>query len=524
MKKKIIGLLIIVTAVFVIPTTTMWKAFIDQPIVIDFIFTGLVRGNIINKKIHAGIKEIDNKIGGGYTYYYSAICKELENSRKHNDGFLVMDLGDNLYGTPQVYYNNGRIYTDLINLLPTKGVVLGGNLDCLYGVDVFEKRIREIDWPVLLSNVYEYGTDNRLPFVRNYYIKLIGGIKVGILGFAPNNMDNSMVLSKRQRMRVVDDFNKLEGVISQVRNSGAELLIVLSQYDIWRYPERLVKIKNFVEKFNIDVFAGLNFKEFEKKTINHKGHLITSFFGLNECTQLKKLTLKIDRKTRKLLKFEDQCTFVSKEKFTANRQVTELINNEVARIEDITRQKLAFITKTLKRDFDASAPLGSFMCDILKMKYKADVVLINSGSIRSELGRGYVTTGSLYNVIPFDNMAVELTLTGKKLKILIKTAFEENRPFQVGGLTFKLKKLETESKNIYDVENIRVGDMEIDDLGSYKVVVNSFTYSIFQDLLNFPGNKIKFLENIRKTIESYMKRVKYIEVADFKPRYTEFKK
>ncbi len=79
------------------------------------------------------------------------------------------------------------------------------------------------------------------------------------------------------------------------------------------------------------------------------------------------------------------------------------------------------------------SPLMNFAADALhKMaqlhcKQKIDIAITNKGGLRSNITKGNITYGDIYNVFPFENTLALLTLNGKQLT----TLFEEIA--RVGG-------------------------------------------------------------------------------------------
>jgi len=67
-----------------------------------------------------------------------------------------------------------------------------------------------------------------------------------------------------------------------------------------------------------------------------------------------------------------------------------------------------------------------------------DVSHLNYGGIRNNLPAGDITTGSIFEVMPFDNQLVVLTMTGDMLKQLLDH-FAKGDKLVVGGLRAKIR-------------------------------------------------------------------------------------
>jgi len=80
----------------------------------------------------------------------------------------------------------------------------------------------------------------------------------------------------------------------------------------------------------------------------------------------------------------------------------------------------ATLTAPLTHDSDGQSPVGDLEADWMKEAVPGtDVALTNSGGLRADLPQGPLTYGSLYELLPFDNQRVVITLTGARLRRVI---------------------------------------------------------------------------------------------------------
>jgi 5'-nucleotidase len=75
------------------------------------------------------------------------------------------------------------------------------------------------------------------------------------------------------------------------------------------------------------------------------------------------------------------------------------------------------------------SPLGQLFTDAMLASVPgADVALNNSsGGLRADLPAGPLTFGSVYEVMPFDNLVVRIRLTGRELRQVFTTHFQRGR-------------------------------------------------------------------------------------------------
>lgn len=135
-------------------------------------------------------------------------------------------------------------------------------------------------------------------------------------------------------------------------------------------------------------------------------------------------------------------------------------------------------------------PLGDLLTDTQVEATRAegaDLALLNWGGMRADLvhrasgkeGDGVVTYGEAFQVQPFDNPLVTMTLTGKQLLDVLRQQFSganEGYPqvLQVSSaLRFDVDMARQGAERLR-ADSVRVGGKPVDASGSYRVTVNDF--------------------------------------------------
>jgi len=116
----------------------------------------------------------------------------VKSVRADNPNTLLLDNGDNQQGTPLTYYFN-KVDTTSPNPMVAAMNLMGydamglGNHEFNYGLTVVDKAQSESKFPWLSANIYkEDGTNYFTP----YLVKMVAGVKVGILGLTTKNIPN----------------------------------------------------------------------------------------------------------------------------------------------------------------------------------------------------------------------------------------------------------------------------------------------------------------------------------------------
>jgi len=112
----------------------------------------------------------------------------------------------------------------------------------------------------------------------------------------------------------------------------------------------------------------------------------------------------------------------------------------------------------------------------------ATICLLNNGGLRAQLPKGKITRGNAYELMPFENAVVILTLSGDKTKQMFQSLVDNNgAPFS--GVTIRSK-----GKKITD---LRIGGQPFDVNKNYKIITS--------DYLAAGGDKYDFFKDPVKT-------------------------
>lgn len=105
---------------------------------------------------------------------------------------------------------------------------------------------------------------------------------------------------------------------------------------------------------------------------------------------------------------------------STDSRITTLIAEGRKAVDSIKAPIIGHASMTLEVKSPES-PLMNFAADVLLAEArrhtneKIDIAITNKGGLRSEITEGAITFGDIYNVFPFENTLVTLTLNGRQL-------------------------------------------------------------------------------------------------------------
>ena len=141
-------------------------------------------------------------------------------------------------------------------------------------------------------------------------------------------------------------------------------------------------------------------------------------------------------------------------------------------LSKIMDEVLAYSQKTMMKD-NPEGLLGDFSADAVfkkakeycKDSCKVDFCLLNNGGLRNPLPKGNITRGNIFQLMPFENEMIFITMKGEDIKELFD--FIANKGgMPVAGMKMKIK------NNM--ASDVTIGDKPFDITKSYTVVTSDY--------------------------------------------------
>ncbi|MBA2340289.1 MAG: 5'-nucleotidase C-terminal domain-containing protein [Pyrinomonadaceae bacterium] len=126
--------------------------------------------------------------------------------------------------------------------------------------------------------------------------------------------------------------------------------------------------------------------------------------------------------------------------------------------------------------------LGSFVADAYRQALKADVALLNGGSIRTNatFGPGALTKRDLLSILPFENHLVKIEVTGALLREALEHGVsqvveerEAGQFPQISGMRFVFDGRRPSGKRVVSVS---INNQPLDDRKTYTLATSAYVY------------------------------------------------
>jgi 5'-nucleotidase len=408
---------------------------------------------------------------------------------EHRGRVLLVDSGDMFQGTLESNMFEGEAVIRGYNALGYTAAAVGNHEfdfgpvgpDAIArnpGDDPLGALKRNADlamFPLLSANMTEKATGKTPAWAKRYTMVRVGGARVGIIGLSTPDTPNVTMAVNVASLNFTDPVAATLQAARELRRQGADAIVVIAHIGgrctKMEEPhaldscDRNAEAMTYLERLPVGTIDAF----FAGHTHANMGHYVNgvpTLQGLPMSREFSTLDLWIDTEQNRVAKSEIRphtmiCSFVYEgtqhcdpriapkgarlvprtfggERIVPEARVAQTIEPYLRRVAARRDEKLGIRTDALfTRAYSAESPLGNLIADAMRRATGADVALMNSGGIRSELPRGDLTYGDVFAVSPFDNYPAMVIMTGAQLlEVLRNTTTGARGIMQVSGVKY----------------------------------------------------------------------------------------
>ena len=375
---------------------------------------------------------------------------------------LILSAGDNRSGEPlnDMYEIPAYPMVSLMNIIGFHATTLG-NHEFDSGQKGLAKLISMSNFPTLCANVHP--AEKWDMHVKPYQLYDCGGLTVGVigavalspLGIPESHPNNTTDMKFDNPLEAVQQYRWLRekcDVVIFLSHIGYEADVEVSKSLPW-----------------VDIIVGGHSHTQLKGGEMHNGVFITQN------------TNRLKRATHSTLVIEDGKVV---KRMAENIEIRggKNENKVIAELVRYFSENPAFhrVLAQVDTPFESYEELGCLMCDAYKTEGKCDLSFQNAGGVRYDKHEvGGFTVSDVLRLDPFQNEAVELSLTGKELMdMMIKCYDNDNRIFPyVGGMKAEYT-VDPATKKITKLVLLDENGKKLNLKKTYKVMTNSYTTAI----------------------------------------------
>ncbi|WP_409252932.1 bifunctional metallophosphatase/5'-nucleotidase [Bacillus sp. SCS-153A] len=404
----------------------------------------------------------------------SRIASYFKKVKQENPGSVFsVDCGDCYQGSALATLSEGKALVPIMNKVGYD-LALPGNWEVFYGPQNMVNLMESYTFPVLCSNMHwgENYDDKSSIIFPPYYIKQMGGVRVGFIGY------NDPKTKKRQAPSYHEGigFSQPEKTIPLLVNKlkfelKCDLVIMLAHLGL----AQQVNLAKLEECAGVDFILGGDthertyepiFTENQKVPVVEAG-AFGSFVGrldlVLEDKKIKDYSYKLEVIEEDLYK-EDQDV-----KTTVHR-VRKPYKSEIDRVIGKTESYLY-------RYSVLETPMDNMITDAIREQTGVDIGISNGFRFCPPIEPGEITIDHLYSMLPSNNSLKTGKVTGKQIKDWLEqeleNVFSEDITKRVGGWVVRFSGMKitihVDSTKGQRVESIEIGEKRLDLNQNYSI-------------------------------------------------------
>jgi 2',3'-cyclic-nucleotide 2'-phosphodiesterase/3'-nucleotidase len=378
-------------------------------------------------------KDMKASLAGVSTY-----VKKTRNGKRP---VILLDNGDNLQGQPSVYYYNfidtisPHINAEALNFLAYDAGTVG-NHDIEAGHSVYDRLVREYDFPLLAANAINMKTGK--PYFKPYTIVEKKGIRVAVLGLITPTIPSGlppelysgiefrdMVETAKLYMPVI--LKEKPDVVVGLFHSGwddrVDPALEGSHYD----ENGSSAVAWSVPGFDV-ILCGHNHNVVNKKFVNSARDTVLILEGGSRAEKIGRadVVLRKDKITGLIHKTTtgkiiDVDNYIPDDEFikifsAQNDALLKYVSKVIARSE---------ATISSRDSYFGSSPFVDMVHSIQLDITKADISFSAPLSFDVKISAGPLTVGDMFKLYRFENMLYTMSMSGSEIKKYLEFSYAE---------------------------------------------------------------------------------------------------
>ena len=306
------------------------------------------------------------------------------------------------------------------------------------------------------------------PLLPAYAIRTIGGAKIAFIGLTLKDTPTVVTPAGVAGLDFKDEVETVNALVPELRRKGATVIVVLIHQGGQTTARKVLdkscpgfsgEIVNLADRFDaaVDVVVSGHTHQ-EYVCFRPDGKLVTQtgFYG----RLVTKIDLTLDARSKRVIAKDANNQLVLNDVGVRDAEGRALpvprgyqtlpkdpkIAKIVQRYGDLTASVSDLVVGRVAEPLDrklnlaGESRLGAFVADVFLAGSSdtsygdkaAQMAFTNPGGLRSDLSAGAaVTFGQLFNVLPFNNNLVTMTLSGEQIRRLLEQQWEKPQP--MGG-------------------------------------------------------------------------------------------
>lgn len=360
--------------------------------------------------------------------------------------FLILSGGDMWTGPAISTWFDGESMAEVMNAMGYDAAAIG-NHEFDFGLKGLRELATRSEFPFLSANIRDKATGDVAAIAIPYVVQEVNGIRVGLIGLTTVETPQTTLPDNVAGFDFIPYTQALEEIVPQTRAQGAELLVVVGHV----CADDMRALAPTAAGLGIAIIGGGHCNE----RVNTIADGVALIGGGSQLQAYARVHLTFDTATDTVVNIESSTQ--ANRGAPADPEITALVAHWRAQADEALSSVVGYARKQIGK---RSNPMFNLVTDAWLEAYPAaDVALTNRGGFRQPIPAGEITLATIVGVLPFDNVLIDVELTGAQLIENITCCSPV-----VGGMT--------------TIGGYKLADgTPIDPDASYHVLVNDFMYA-----------------------------------------------
>jgi 2',3'-cyclic-nucleotide 2'-phosphodiesterase (5'-nucleotidase family) len=397
----------------------------------------------------------------------AAMIRRAESECSDTCASVYLDAGDEFQGTPASNLAFGRPVVAVLNALGLAASAIG-NHEFDWGQDTLRARMRQAHYAMLAANVRN-ADGSAVPWIRADTIVERGAVKIGIIGIATTLTPSTTKASNVAGLRFDDPVPVVDAHAKSLRERGANLVVVVEHDGAFcaRDTGCRGEIISLAQHLTEPVDAIVSGHTHSLVNTVVKGIPIVQAMSSGRAIGV--IDLPVDPAAR--FGERTEVRMVNTDSITPDPQIEAMVRGAAQNVASIVARPIATVAEDMPRRGDQYA-LGNLIADAQRAAAHADVAVMNNGGIRADLRAGPASYGALFEVQPFGNLLVRVTVRGRDLRAYLESFVAHGAPrVHVSGVVARYDLARPSGSRIVSAT---VGGAPLDDAREYTVAYTDF--------------------------------------------------
>ncbi len=418
----------------------------------------------------------------------------LKRVRNTNPNTIYAIAGDMFRGSIIDSEYLGLSTIDMINLMKPDVVSLG-NHEVDYGLAHLLFLEKCADFPIINTDLFVTMNNKRL---FSPYINItVDGVKILFIGILTQE-----VLSTTKTEKIIGSYVNMKRAAKEIgvicdnyRTIDTDITVLMTHIG---YENDIALAREMDKNYGVDfIIGGHSHTYMDKATVVNGIPIVQAFTGTDF---VGRFDINYDKEKKQITNWSWKCVPIDEESAENDHVMQGLLNQ----YKGVTDEKYKRVVTRFERELthpkrEQETEMGNLYADVMVDDASYDIMMFGSGAIRKQKLGPIVEYQELIENTPFDDVLWMIEVTGAQFRRMIQHVLRdeawtgETEFYQFSrGVHIKYR------KSSHTIEELTFNGKEIKDDDRFKIGLQNYHYTNFNDFLGVPLDEVK--ENYKPRI------------------------